>query len=144
MVATGLSFLAGPLLEQFDSPVMRTLGLLLGDLWIVLLVVLLLSAPSGRPLRWQRVNDLPDYTYFNHSIHVRKGVACVSCHGRVDQMPLLAKEHSLYMRWCLDCHRSPEQHKGPASEVFAMKEEPARAARTPPLGQGRGTRLEDL
>lgn len=75
---------------------------------------------TGVPLQWTRVNDLPDYVYFNHSIHVQKGVGCVSCHGRVDEMPLMAKEQSLYMRWCLDCHRQPEKQVRPAGAVFAM------------------------
>ena len=82
------------------------------------------SWATGKPLRWKRVHDLPDYVYFNHSIHVQKGVACVSCHGRVDKMPLMAKQHSLYMRWCLDCHRAPEAHQQPVSEVFVMKDPP--------------------
>ncbi len=79
------------------------------------------SWATGRPLRWNRVHDLPDYVYFNHSIHVQKGVACVTCHGEVDQMPRMAKQHSLYMRWCLDCHRAPEKFVGPPGEVFAMQ-----------------------
>lgn len=79
---------------------------------------------TGRPLRWTRVYDLPDYVAFDHSIHVRKGIGCVSCHGRVDQMPLLAKAASLYMRWCLECHRDPERHRQLPSEVFTMRDEP--------------------
>src|SRR4051812_239612 len=79
---------------------------------------------TGVPLQWTRVNDLPDYVYFDHSIHVAKGVGCVSCHGRVDEMPLMAKEKSLYMRWCLDCHREPEKQVRPIGEVFAMTTEP--------------------
>ncbi|MEA3212572.1 MAG: hypothetical protein QOE70_5629 [Chthoniobacter sp.] len=86
------------------------------------------SWTTGRRLRWKRVHDLPDYVYFNHSIHVQEGIACVSCHGRVDRMPLMAKQHSLYMRWCLDCHRAPERHVQPMSEVFVMRDEPAQAA----------------
>ncbi len=96
---------------------------------------------SGRPLHWNRVNDLPDYVYFDHSIHVQKGVACVSCHGRIDRMPLVAKEHSLYMRWCLDCHRDPQRHLQPASEVFVMKDEAAESsvkARLSMLGERSG------
>jgi hypothetical protein len=85
------------------------------------------SWASGRPLHWTRVNDLPDYVYFNHSIHVQKGVACVNCHGRVDRMPLMSKAHSLYMRWCLDCHKAPESRIGPVNEVFAMKSQPLRS-----------------
>jgi hypothetical protein len=95
------------------------------------------SWTSGKPLHWQRVNDLPDYVYFNHSIHVQKGVACVTCHGRVDRMPLMSKQHSLYMRWCLDCHRAPERHTGPAGEVFAMRDEPA-GSTAAPRGELRG------
>jgi len=76
---------------------------------------------TGQPLHWNRVHNLPDYVYFDHSIHVQKGVACVSCHGRVDRMPLMAKSETLYMRWCLDCHQAPESHLRPANEVFAMK-----------------------
>jgi hypothetical protein len=81
------------------------------------------SWATGRPIHWTRVNDLPDYVYFDHSIHIQKGVACVSCHGRVDEMPLMTKAHSLYMRWCLDCHRAPESHQVAASEVFAMRDD---------------------
>lgn len=86
------------------------------------------SWTTGKPLHWTRVNDLPDYVYFNHSIHVQKGVACATCHGPVDSMPLMAKEHSLYMRWCLDCHRAPERHMGSKSEVFATRGEPLEEA----------------
>lgn len=97
------------------------------------------SWATGKPLRWTRVNDLPDYVYFDHSIHVRKGVACVSCHGRVDQMPLTAKAHDLYMRWCLDCHRTPRHNTQPANQVFVMKDPPA-FKNTP---SAHGTRMED-
>ena len=62
------------------------------------------SLAFDSPLEWNRVNDLPDFVFFNHSIHVQKGIGCSTCHGRVDQMPLTWKAHSLYMRWCLDCH----------------------------------------
>lgn len=65
------------------------------------------SWQTGKRLQWRRLHDLPDYVFFNHSAHINKGVACVSCHGRVDQMPLLWKEANLYMRWCLECHRNP-------------------------------------
>ena len=73
---------------------------------------------TGRPLRWQRVNDLPDYAYFNHSIHIAKGVGCVSCHGPVADMPLTWKDQSLYMRWCLDCHRDPVPHLRPPEAIY--------------------------
>ena len=98
------------------------------------------SWSTGKRLRWTRVHDLPDYVYFNHSIHVQKGVACVTCHGRVDQMPLMQKQHSLYMRWCLDCHRAPEEKMGPLSEVFSMKtpDQSAKPSRLTSLGEVRG------
>src|SRR3989442_15931647 len=68
------------------------------------------SSRSGRPLEWIRVHDLPDFVYFDHSIHVAKGVGCASCHGRVDDMPLTWREATLHMDWCLDCHRHPARH----------------------------------
>ena len=80
---------------------------------------------SGIALHWQRVHQLPDFVYFNHSIHVAKGVGCVSCHGRVDRMPLIARTQSLSMKWCLDCHRAPEKFLRPRDRVFAMDWQPA-------------------
>jgi hypothetical protein len=78
------------------------------------------SATAGVPLRWTRVHDLPDFAYFDHSIHVRKGVGCSTCHGRIDEMPLVRQQASLQMDWCLDCHRHPERHVRPRSAVFQM------------------------
>jgi hypothetical protein len=78
------------------------------------------SFRDDRPLQWTRVHDLPDFAYFNHSIHVKKGVGCETCHGRVDQMPLMRQVQSLQMEWCLDCHRNPEKYVRPRSEVFTM------------------------
>jgi hypothetical protein len=78
------------------------------------------SFRDDRPLRWIRVHDLPDFVYFNHSIHVKKGMGCETCHGRVDQMPLILQQNSLQMEWCLTCHRAPEQFVRPRSEVFTM------------------------
>ncbi len=75
------------------------------------------SLASNRGLRWNRVAALPDYVYFNHSIHVGRGVACVSCHGRVDTMPLLARAHPFEMRFCLECHRDPAPRLGPRQAV---------------------------
>ena len=71
------------------------------------------SFRTGVSIQWTRVNDLPDYVYFNHSIHVNKGIGCESCHGRVDRMPLTWQENSLQMDWCLDCHRDPGKHIRP-------------------------------
>ncbi len=82
------------------------------------------SYRDGTPIHWARVHDLPDYVYFNHSVHVAKGVGCVTCHGRVDQMPLMYQESSLLMEWCLDCHRDPEKNIRPREEVFNMNWQP--------------------
>lgn len=76
------------------------------------------SYRTKEPLRWTRVHDLPDYAYFNHSIHIAKGVACVSCHGDVSKMPLMWREHTLHMQWCLDCHRNPWPRLAPLDEVY--------------------------
>ena len=72
------------------------------------------------PLEWNRVNDLPDFVYFNHSIHVDRGIACVTCHGQVDDMPLTWREHPLFMKWCVECHRAPEKFIRPPDEVTNM------------------------
>lgn len=79
------------------------------------------SYKSGKPIEWTRVHDLPDYAYFNHSIHVAKGVGCSSCHGQVDEMPLMYQASSLQMEWCLACHREPEKFVRPKEQVFNMK-----------------------
>jgi len=73
---------------------------------------------TDRPIPWTRVYDLPDFVYFDHSIHVKKGVACVTCHGPVDEMPLVWKASTLHMEWCLECHRQPERYIRPREEVF--------------------------
>jgi hypothetical protein len=78
------------------------------------------SFRNDTSLEWNRVNDLPDFVYFDHSIHVAKGVGCETCHGRVDQMPLMYQAASLQMRWCLDCHRNPEKYLRPKDQVFTM------------------------
>ena len=83
------------------------------------------SFRDDQPLKWLRVHDTPDFVYFNHSIHVKKGVGCETCHGRVDQMPLMRQQNSLQMEWCLNCHRNPEQFVRPRSEVFTMGYVPA-------------------
>ena len=78
------------------------------------------SFSTGEPIPWNRVYNLPDFVYFNHSIHVQKGIGCTTCHGQVDEMPLMRKEQPLHMEWCLDCHRAPEQFIRPREEVFNM------------------------
>ena len=78
------------------------------------------SFRNNKNLTWIRVNDLPDFVYFNHQIHVRQGVGCAVCHGRVDRMPLTYQAQPLLMGWCLDCHRAPEKYLRPREEVFNM------------------------
>ena len=91
------------------------------------------SLASNEPIHWQRVHVLPDYVYFDHSIHIAKGVGCSTCHGPVDRMPLMRQSAPLTMGWCLSCHRNPEKYLRPKASVFDM-------AWTPPddqLEQGR-------
>ena len=76
---------------------------------------------TGKPIEWTRVHDLPDYAYFNHSIHVAKGVGCSTCHGNVNEMPLMYQASSLQMEWCLECHRSPERFLRPQEQIFNME-----------------------
>lgn len=88
------------------------------------------SLASGKPLEWRRVARLPDYVYFDHSIHLSKGVPCVECHGRVDRMPLMSRAQPFQMQWCLDCHRNPALHLRPPAQITrldwsAWDEEPA-------------------
>src|SRR5919109_372923 len=78
------------------------------------------SFRDGTPLRWTRVHDLPDFVYFNHGIHVRKGVGCAICHGPVDKMPLMYQNANLMMSWCLDCHRNPAKYVRPREQVYNM------------------------
>jgi len=78
------------------------------------------SYKENKPIEWTRVHDLPDFVYFNHSIHVNKGVGCASCHGRVDQMPMVYQAASLQMEWCLACHRQPERYLRPKDKITDM------------------------
>jgi hypothetical protein len=79
------------------------------------------SFRTGKSLVWNRVNDLPDFVYFDHSIHVNKGVGCNTCHGPVDRMPLMFNHASLQMEWCIECHRGPEKNLRPREQVFNMR-----------------------
>ena len=79
------------------------------------------SYRTGKSLQWTRVYDLPDFVYFNHAIHVNKGVGCSTCHGRVDQMPVVSQAASLQMEWCLQCHRNPENFVRDPKQVFNME-----------------------
>jgi hypothetical protein len=93
------------------------------------------SFRTDQSIRWVRVHDLPDFVFFNHSIHVAKGIGCSTCHGRVDQMPLMWSVSPLQMEWCLDCHRQPEKYVRPREAVFDMSWTP------PPDQLARGTEL---
>jgi hypothetical protein len=90
------------------------------------------SFRENKPLQWTRVHDLPDFVYFNHSIHVRQGIGCATCHGRVDKMPLVYQQAPLTMRWCLDCHRNVDKYIRPRDQVFNMAWE--RPSDDPELG----------
>ncbi len=93
------------------------------------------SLRTGRSIAWTRVHVLPDYVFFDHSIHIHKGIGCSTCHGRVDQMPLTWRVNTLFMGWCLDCHRAPELYVRPRDQIFNM-------AWTPPADQeARGREL---
>lgn len=93
------------------------------------------SFREGTSIAWTRVHRLPGYVYFDHSIHVAKGIGCVSCHGKVDEMPLMAQQATLYMEWCLDCHRHPEPALRPRDRVFDLSWQPP--------ANGVGARLAD-
>lgn len=82
------------------------------------------SFRTDTSIQWTRVHNLADFVYFDHSIHISKGIGCVTCHGRVDQMPLAWKVESLQMEWCLDCHRNPELYVRPREQVFSMDWQP--------------------
>jgi hypothetical protein len=79
------------------------------------------SFRDNKPIEWRRVHDLPEFTYFNHSIHIAKGVGCSTCHGQIDNMPAVFQENTLQMEWCIACHRAPENFIRPKSEIFNMQ-----------------------
>jgi len=79
------------------------------------------SYRENKPIEWQKVHDLPEFAYFNHSIHVAKGVGCSTCHGQIDEMPAVFQQNTLQMEWCLSCHREPEKFIRPKSEIYNMK-----------------------
>lgn len=88
------------------------------------LVLVRESYATGMPIPWVKIHDLPDYAHFNHASHVRAGVSCVSCHGRVDQMEVVYQVEPLNMGWCLDCHRNPEPHLRPVEFVTQLDWKP--------------------
>lgn len=79
------------------------------------------SYKDNKPIEWEKVHDLPEYTYFNHSIHVAKGVGCSTCHGQIDNMPAVYQQNTLQMEWCLACHRAPEKFIRPKSQIYNMQ-----------------------
>ncbi len=79
------------------------------------------SYRSGQSIKWTRVNAVPDFVYFDHSIHINKGVGCNECHGQVDKMPLMRAANTMQMEWCLTCHRAPEKVLRPREEVLNME-----------------------
>jgi len=91
------------------------------------------SIRTGEPIAWTRVHDEPDYAYFNHSIHIHKGIGCTTCHGQVDRMPLMWRAESLSMKWCLDCHRDPSRFVRPRDEVFNLDWQPSNDERADEL-----------
>jgi hypothetical protein len=75
------------------------------------------SMETGEAIRWVKVHKVPDYVYFNHAVHVNRGVSCVECHGRIDQQVVVGQQKPLHMSFCLDCHRNPEQFLRPVDKV---------------------------
>lgn len=90
------------------------------------------SFESGEPVPWVRIHKTPDYVYFNHSVHVNRGISCVECHGQIDQMQVVEHAKPLSMSFCLDCHRNPEKSIRPVDEVYNLTwerpEDPAKVA----------------
>jgi hypothetical protein len=82
------------------------------------------SFRTGQSIQWTRVHNLPGFVYFDHSIHLHKGIGCATCHGRLDEMPLTWRVNTLYMDWCLECHRAPEQFVRPRDQIFNMEYQP--------------------
>ncbi len=82
------------------------------------------SYVSGQSIQWNKVHDMPDFVYFNHSIHLKKGISCVSCHGRIDKEPLAKKVNTMTMQWCLDCHKHPERFIRPREQLFNLDWKP--------------------
>lgn len=79
------------------------------------------SYDSGKPVEWVKIHDTPDYVYFNHAVHVNRGISCVECHGDIDQMDVVHQDKSLSMYFCLECHRHPEKYIRPLDEVYNLK-----------------------
>jgi len=92
------------------------------------------SMATGKPISWIRVHKAPDYVFFNHAAHVKRGVGCVSCHGKVNEMPVVVHDQPLSMGWCLDCHREPENHLRPVAEATNLTWRPSEGTNQRDLG----------
>ena len=93
------------------------------------------SYKNDKPVAWTKVHNVPDYVYFNHSIHLGKGIGCYSCHGQIDQMNLVFQSKTLLMEWCLACHRQPELHLRPKDEVYNIAWKPEDSGTNPDTGK---------
>jgi hypothetical protein len=102
------------------------------------------SYRTNAPIAWNRVHNLPHYAYFNHSIHINKGVGCATCHGRLDETNLTMQASTLLMEWCISCHRTPEKHLRPREHVFDMTWTPERGGTDPQTGQPYPTNQREL
>jgi hypothetical protein len=89
-----------------------------------LLEVVRQSYQTGEPVPWVKIHSVPDYVYFNHSVHVNRGVSCVECHGKVNEMPVVHQDKPHSMSWCLDCHRNPSARIRDAKDVFNLDSKP--------------------
>ncbi len=88
------------------------------------------SWETGRPMHWNRIHEVPDYAYFNHAVHVNRGVSCYSCHGNVTEMDVVYQHEPQSMSWCLECHRAPENHLRPPEEIYNMNWKPVAGGET--------------
>jgi hypothetical protein len=93
------------------------------------------SWTTGVPIKWVKVHRAPDYVYFNHSVHVNRGISCASCHGQVNHMPVVFHDQSQSMGWCLECHRTPENNIRPKEHVFDLDWKPAEGQDQKELGR---------
>lgn len=107
-----------------------------------LIVPVRTSYESGDPVPWVRIHKAPDYVYFNHAVHVNRGVSCFECHGRVNEMQVVFQAHPQSMSWCLDCHRAPATRLRPLDQVFNLDWQPASAEAQLTEGQAMVERMK--
>lgn len=87
------------------------------------------SYQTGVPVHWVRIHRVPDYVYFNHAVHVNRGISCVECHGQINQMEVVHHAKPMSMAWCLECHRNPEQFVRPLDQVYNLNWTPENASK---------------